>query len=1112
MQQKHTTRFAIIFGVLIFALFMIFPQPKKLFDPTLRFWEKTNLKPGLDMVGGTSLTYEIHAPAGSPVSPDLAIKTMDALKKRIDPTGTRNLIWRPQGATRLEIQMPASDYSGSSKKIRQNFADAQRTLESTNARPSDVISAIETLKGEEREARLKQLESDSESRKKLYGTLRGKFDEIQAAKARNDLDTAAKAEIAYEDMQKLLGGDNLTAAEFQSLLAPADAAKAQKLATIRKESADFPSRTAAIDNFIAAYNDFEKIKNTLDDSADLKRLLKGSGVLEFHILVEGTSADRPMVETMRERLKLNGPGVQPGDTMRWFRFDRDEDARGGGVVDRYNDKFWALAWITPEDSMVDKAGPDHWTLDNSQMVTEQDGTKAVQFTFDLAGGRLFSKLTRAENVGKTLSVMLDGRIISAANLRATIGRTGTITMGDKATMKDFNYLVDTLNAGSLPAQLADEPISEQTVGPQLGAQNLKDGLTACGLGLVIVAIFLICYYYLAGVVAFIAVSFNVVLILGVMAMFGATFTLPGVAGIVLTIGAAVDANVLIFERLREEQLRGLSLKLALQHAYDRALSAIIDSNATTVITSLVLIWLSTEEVKGFGITLLIGLMASLFTSLYVTKAIFGVLVEKFHITKLGSFPLSVPAWSRLLHPNIDWMGKAWMFIVSGAAFILIGCSVFVWEFHKGRLLDIDFASGTAVQFELKKEDKMSDGQIRELLSKYPTELPAVSVVSVGSDQLVYEVTTPNADAKIVRDTILSALQGKLNITQPSDFDLANKPLDAAMDKVILPIKGDFNVNGFKPANAGNYRNGAAIILKHLSPMLTPKDIRARISSQQMTLTGSKESITASDFVVESPNGGEDVPTDIAVILFNDPNFSFDKGEGLWRDNLAAPNWRYVNDAITKPAQLQKVSNFDASVAGDAQRDALMALVLSVALIMAYIWLRFGNLKYGTATVVAMLHDTLLVIGAIGLTHVVAGTVVGKILLIDEGFRINLTLVASILTVMSYSMIDTIVVFDRIRENRGKFGHLNRKVINDSINQTMSRTLLTAGTTVVTLLGMYLSGGPGIHGFTFVLLIGILVGTYSSIVIAAPILLIGADQDVQVPSGAKKPTGQLQKIG
>ena len=203
-------------------------------------------------------------------------------------------------------------------------------------------------------------------------------------------------------------------------------------------------------------------------------------------------------------------------------------------------------------------------------------------------------------------------------------------------------------------------------------------------------------------------------------------------------------------------------------------------------------------------------------------------------------------------------------------------------------------------------------------------------------------------------------------------------------------------------------------------------------------------------------------------------------------------WTLVNDAVARPPDLQQVKTFDKSVAGDTQRDALVALVLSIIVIMAYIWLRFGNLKYGTATVVALLHDVLFTVAGLGFAHLLANNAFGEVLLL-EPFRINLTVVAAMLTVMGYSMIDTIVVFDRIRENRGKYGHVSRQVINDSINQTLSRTLLTAGTTTIMVAIMYFFGGPGIHGFTFVLLIGILVGTYSSVAIAAPILLLGHDR-------------------
>jgi len=195
------------------------------------------------------------------------------------------------------------------------------------------------------------------------------------------------------------------------------------------------------------------------------------------------------------------------------------------------------------------------------------------------------------------------------------------------------------------------------------------------------------------------------------------------------------------------------------------------------------------------------------------------------------------------------------------------------------------------------------------------------------------------------------------------------------------------------------------------------------------------------------------------------------------------------------------------VAGDTQRDAFLATLVSIILIMIYIWFRFGDMKFATATVVALVHDTLVVIGAIGLSHYLDNGF-GHLLLI-EPFRINLTLVAAILTVMGYSMLDTIVVFDRIRENRGKFGHMSRKIINDSINQTLSRTLLTCGITIMTVASMYFVGGPGIHGFTFVLLVGILVGTYSSIAVAAPILLMGHEAKTESPK--KTPVRPIKAV-
>jgi SecD/SecF fusion protein len=1099
----------VILAVLLAALWAIFPSPSRLLDPKLSFAEKNALRPGIDMVGGTSLLYEIKAPEGTASNQNLAEQVMESLKKRVDPDGVRNLIWRPQGNTRLEIQMPLTGKNENSHEKRAAFEAAQEALSGTNTRASAVIDAVQRLTGEARTAELNRLAQDSAARHALFAKLAQTWDEIQSIKAAHDPAKAglqADKEDEYEKLKSQIDQTNLSVSELESVLDSYSDAKKRDLALqgVKNRFVGFPSRQAAIDQFVKAYADYSQVKSSIDDAGDLKRLLKGSGVLEFHIQV--LEMNSPQAVAMRERLMKRGPRVEANDTMRWYQVDRPEEFRGQTV--QYNNKSYILLYTTPDKQMVNGPGVPHWALERAFPEPDEYGRRVAGFRFDPQGAKLFSDLTR-NNIKQHLAIVLDDKVISAPQINSQISRQGTISGGEKGfSQADLNYLISTLNAGSLPAQLAEEPISERTVGPQLGADNLRAGLRACMIGLVVVCVFMVCYYYLSGVVAVIALLMNLVLILGVMCMLNATFTLPGVAGIALTIGAAVDANVLIFERLREEQHRGLSLRMALRNAYASASHAILDSNATTVITSLVLVWLGSEEVRGFGITLLIGLVSSLFTALFVTRTIFGILMDKFGVTSLSSLPLTFPAYDRFLKPDIQWMNKIGYFLVLSAVLLSVGLGSFIHYYNKGQMLDIEFASGTSVQFELK-EPMHIDAVRKAIVAAGEEVLPSPSVVSVGTDDKTYEVVTPNPDAPAVRSAVLATFGKKLNIEQPSHFTSEGGTLDQAMSAgVVVPIKTDTTqVGNFTPPSLGLYRGGAAIILKDLSPPLSAEEIRARLGRQRLQAQVG-ESAGYHDFIVES-DGGKNKPVTSAVVMVNDENIPFERDEGKWREDVAAPMWKLVNEAITKPAQLQKVSNFDAQVAGDATRDALMALTLSLVIILAYIWLRFGNLKFGIATVLAMVHDTLLAVGAVGLAHLSVQYVpwLASHLLL-EPFRLNLTMVAGILTIMSYSMIDTIVVFDRIRENRGKFGHLDRKIINDSINQTLSRTLLTAGTTVATVAVMYITGGAGIHGFTFVLLLGILVGTYSSIAVAAPILLMGARQPQEATQ--RRPVGRLQR--
>ena len=878
---------------------------------------------------------------------------------------------------------------------------------------------------------------------------------------------------------------------------------------------------AALDAFAKAYAEFAPVRGALDDAADLKRLLRGSGVLEFHILVDYDPANPPAdVRAMIDRLQKRGPIVLGEDTMRWYQVDRPEEF--GGRTVQYSGQHWILASTTPDRSLATFPGQAPWQLERVRADMDPNtGERIVSFTFDAQGAKYFSDLT-GSNIGRPLGIVLDERMISAPNINQRIGANGMISGGEGGfSARDQAYLVSMLSAGSLPARLTDEPISERTVGPQIGADNLRAGLIACVFGLVVVAVFLIGYYYLAGVVAFIAVLLNMVIILGAMAALNATFTLPGVAGIVLTIGMAVDANVLIFERLREEQQRGLSLRMALRNAYDRAWSAILDGNVTTGITAAALYIFGSEEVKGFGLTLLIGIVASLFTALYVTKTIFSVLMDYFGVEKLGSLPLTFPKWDQMLRPNIDWMGKAWAFYAFSVAFIVLGLVAFGAKLYQGQMMDIEFASGTSVQFELTEPMKID--QVRDIIEearkKNPDALPAPAVVSVGTEETTYEVVTPNKDAVAVREIILEAMGDKLNLQMPSLFEGARKSYSEVLEKQLFPVTSDTQqFAGFTPdaAELAKHMGGVAIVLENLDQPLAPQQIESRLERARMQPQPGRATMPYRETSVVSPSGDEKTPVKRAVVLVSDPAFTHDQDAAKWAQQLAAPTWELINQGISGPPTLQKVVNFDAQVAGETQREATIAMVLSVLVIMAYIWLRFGNLKYGTATVVALAHDTLFVLAAIGFAHYIADNFIGRTLLI-EPFRINLTMVAAILTVMGYSMNDTVVIFDRIRENRGKFGAVSRRVINDSVNQTLSRTLLTGGTTILTIFVMYVFGGPGIHGFTYALLIGIVVGTYSSIAIAAPILLFGVEPTETGGGDAKGETrkktqalGQLQR--
>src|SRR4051812_26643042 len=837
----------------------IFPIGR-LLDPKIPWNRKHDLKPGLDISGGISLLYEIKAPPGG-ADATLSEKVSEALKRRVDPDGVRNLIWRPQGPTRLEIQMPLGQNAEEAKKAREDLAFAQQQLESTNIRIGDVRAALQITDRAEREKRVLDLALGNPARKPILQRMLEVSDRLQDAIKKNDVIAKVDAERELRDptnpdrgIEADLEATNLSVRLLQNQVLDLYQSEIDKLRKEQKAnlakgkleerdkkikekleaSKDYPARIKAVEQFVAAYDRFAKVKGSVDDAEDLKRLLRGSGVLEFHILVTdfSSTSDGLSARAMADRLKREGPSVRPGDTMRWYQADNDEELHGRHF-EEYAGKKWLLAYITPDKQMVHKEGDKTWGLEQAKSEFDnRTGEQVVAFRLDAQGGVLFGELS-GSHIGQPLAIVLDEKIISAPNLISRIDGSGIIT--GQRTEAELKYLIRTLNAGSLPARLNDEPISERVISPSLGKANLDAGFRSCIIGLCFVFVFLVGYYYRMGVVAFIAVLMNMIIIVGVLALFQATFTLPGIAAMVLTLGSAVDANVLIYERLREEEIRGLSLRMALRNAYDRAFSAILDSNMITIITSMVLYMFGSEEVKGFGLTLLIGIGCSLFTALFVTRVIFDIMIEKYGIQKLGSLPLTFPKWQKMLHPNIDWMGKAWIFFVFSAIILTVGIIAFWTEGRK--MYDIEFVSGTSVQFELKEE--AAQPEILELVSKpeYEKVLPAVQVVAVGNNpkEKEFEVVTPNENANQVRDALMHALQGRINIEPPSKFESVDAQMEQALSANVIRAADEATANAYPWARSTiqSHAGGVVFILDNIDPPLTAKEIGDRIEHARL---------------------------------------------------------------------------------------------------------------------------------------------------------------------------------------------------------------------------------------------------------------------------------------
>ncbi|RME40620.1 MAG: protein translocase subunit SecD, partial [Planctomycetota bacterium] len=765
---------------------------------TILYPPQEKLKGGIDLVGGTSLLYEIDTTGLEPAQQrNLSTRVISILRERVDPEGQKNLEWRPVGNTRLEVRMPRPPKVALER--RDAFNRARKRLEAKNITRFEVETALNAT-GEQRAALLEGLKRGVSARGPLIEKLTAAYDAYREAMKEGDEAKIKERSEAYEAaMTELLD----TCFPVQRLMDILESMQGEKreaeLAKLRKEHPDYDAGTEQdpdgklLTKVVAAYDRWSRHKGQLEDPEDLKRLLRGAGVLEFRILADRNPAspdriyypaDPNLEQPIRkyvDQLKRYGPRPQPGDRYVWLpvedvvsflhlknleEFEARKNSPSLPIVEEYTGRYYVLAHDDPEFCMLKGTGRQSWKL--VEAYPDRDpmtGRNVVAFRLDPRGGQLFGELTE-NNKQRNLCIVLDGSAMSYAVIQSRITTRGQIT--GNFTKERVQNLVRILEAGSLPARLKEPPLMENTIGPSLGETNRTKGMRAAAWGLIAVVVFMAFYYgIIAGGMADVALALNMLFVLAIMALLQATFTLPGIAGLILTIGMAVDANVLIFERIREERDRGVVFRRALNNGYDKAFSTIFDANLTTLITCVILGFVGSEEVKGFAVTLGIGIVTSMFTALFVTRLVFNTLIAK---GWLKDFSMR-----RIIGvPKVDWLAIRKTFWPVSTTAVAVGLVLFVGmsTAQTELMYDIEFLGGTSIQVDLKPGVSMSDEEMRH----------AVTGKGQGGDSA--------ADWLVRAADMLDEASVSLG-TNPGEFVVDSKTLTSdQLAAMILAVGGD----------------------------------------------------------------------------------------------------------------------------------------------------------------------------------------------------------------------------------------------------------------------------------------------------------------------------------
>ncbi len=1223
MSRNLVPKFILILVLVVLAALALYPPGR-------------TLKPGIDLAGGTSLIYAINTEGMSAQEQSgLAQKMIQVLRHRIDPANIQNLVWRPLGNTRFEIQMPMASKETQDK--RDAFQAAMDDLLKKNISPAVIMRSLR-LPPDQRSKEFEQFAQGNSNHLKILNDLAAAQDERQQLQQQRDTlskeiqTLSEKLKAAGLDMSRidanrmqwsklddaaltksltdLLGPkadpQNLASAQtyirsyaklaeaFDKLTAPGGAndkyegsrkqldklnitqegvtkvlettSPSKRADEIAKFTTEHPDRAKEIERVAAAHDAYRPFQGRLDDPADLRRMLKGAGVLEFRILPTRGRPELSEAEIQRytEDLASKGPKAasKPNQYL-WVEIESLEEWQrlmNITITGQFGDKYYVLASDRlPDEALLHRSGAPEWKLDNSRPTSDEYGRRAIGFTLDLKGGDLFYRVT-SKNQQRPLCIILDDKAISAPNINSPIHSSGIIQ--GSFTPTQVSDMVDKLNAGSLPGRLVEQPISERVIGPSIGADNVHRGIVSGLIGMFLVIGFMLIYYMIGGSIADVAMLLNLLFTLAIMALLRATFTLSGIASTILTIGMSVDANVLIFERIREEQEKGLGLATAIRNGYQRAFSAIFDSNLTTVLAAGILYYVGTEDLKGFAIVLILGLLSNLFTAVFVTRVILEYLVSK-RIIKNHLMML------RLIHvPHINWMRLRPVFFTISGTLIIGGLTVFFLR-DKSKY-GIEFTGGTSVQIALKQGSSLTRQDAQDRMDQIGAklnnpDLRSASVYSVGdpvgqagSEKIYdqYEITTvatnklqtavtlaegdpqtPEALTAAIRKAAAGtrAELGDLTVTPtgPRAFVLTNTYVNPPVVRSVLTkafpnavvaepkvdeVVSDAILEAFggqlalqqnlKPTitSAEKITDQIVETYPELAPYIGGVKIEATVENpaslreiddrlKDLKFRPDTQELASYTYSLFGPGFKTLEPTQPAkafTFVSMEPEAGLrELNEQEWVQFVENEKAR-VLQATERETSLPRVTRIDPFVTGEARSRALIAGVLAVLAMGAYVWFRWGDARYGFGAIVTLAHDTAVSIGLISVCTFLAATSIGQFLLIGD-FKIDLVIIAAILTLIGYSINDTVVIYDRIRENRTRRGGrellISAEIINDGINQTLSRTLITGCTTLMVLAVLYIFGGEGLRGFSFVMLTGIVVGTYSSVAISAPVLLL-----------------------